>query len=120
MVEDFSAPLIFGRLFLATAGAVINIQVGILSFQLCGERVDFSFPPPALPLAPVLPSSSEEPIPISPFDALPGLDIFDGNGGLHILFEGSSAVSVAVLIHFNRFCLSQGGRGSYFKVLHPP
>jgi len=47
--KDFSAPLIFGRPFLATDGAMIDVQAGTLSFQLCGERMDFSFPPPALP-----------------------------------------------------------------------
>ena len=97
MDEDFPAPLIF---VLATAGIVIVVQADTLSFQLCEERVDFSFPPLALPLAPVLPSPSEEPISISPFDDAPGVDIFDGNGGPHMLVEGSSAVSAAVLFHF--------------------
>ena len=58
--------------------------------------MDFSFPSPALPLAPALPSPSEESIPISPFDAIPRADIFDGNGGPHMLFEGSSAVLATV------------------------
>jgi len=39
-------PLILGRPFLATAGAEINVQAGALSFCICGERVDFCFPPP--------------------------------------------------------------------------
>ena len=32
MDGDFQAPLILGRLFLATAGVVIDVQVGTLSF----------------------------------------------------------------------------------------
>ena len=73
MDKDFSAPLIFGRPFRSTAGAVIDVQVGTLSFQLCGERVDFSFPPPAQPLVPILPSPFEEPIPIFPLILFLGL-----------------------------------------------
>jgi len=56
--------------------------------------------PPVPPLAPALPPPSEEHIPISPFDAAPGVDIFDENGGPDMLFEGSSAVSVAIPICF--------------------
>jgi len=100
MDEDFSAPLILGCPFLATAGAVIDVQAGTLSFQLCEERVEFSFPPPAPPLVPALPSPSEKPIPISPFDAVPGADIFDRNGGPHMLFEGSSTISAAIPFRF--------------------
>ena len=100
MDEDFPAPLILGRPFLAIVAAVIDVQAGTLSFHLCGERVDFSFPPPAPPLAPVFPPPSEAPIPISPFDAPPKVDTFDGNGGPHLLFEGSSAVSTAVPSRF--------------------
>ena len=100
MDEDFSAPLVLGRPFLTTVGAVIDVQAGILSFQLCGERLDFSFPSPAMPFAPVIPPPPEKPISTSPFDVVPGADIFDGNRGPHMLFEGSSAVFAAVSICF--------------------
>ena len=53
MDESFQAPVILGRSFLATAGAVIDVQAGTLSFQLCGERVDFCFPPTTLTLEPI-------------------------------------------------------------------
>jgi len=55
MDENFQAPLILGRLFLATAGVVIDVQAGIMSFQLCEKRVDFCFPqltPSPLPATP--------------------------------------------------------------------
>jgi len=66
MDESPHMPIILGRLFLATAGAEINVQAGTLSFGMCGERVDFYFPPPIPapapttyppPLAPVRGSS---------------------------------------------------------------
>jgi len=100
MDEDLLAPLILGRPFLATARAVINVQTGTISFTICGERVDFSFPPPAPPSAPILPSPPEESIPLSPFAAVSGVEISDGNGGSHILLRGSSTFSAAVPIRF--------------------
>jgi len=44
--ENFQAPLTLGRPFLATTGAMIDVQAGTISFQLCGKRVDFYFPQP--------------------------------------------------------------------------
>ena len=96
MDEDFPTPLILGRPFLATAGAMIDVQTGTISFTICGERVDFSFPLLAPPFVPVLPSPSEKPIPISPFDVVPGVDISDENGGPHLLLEGSTTFSAAI------------------------
>jgi len=90
MDEDFLAPLFFGCPFLATAGAVIDVQTGTIWFTIYGERVDFSFPPPALPSTPVLHSPCEEPIPLSPFVAISGVKISDGNWGSHILLGSSS------------------------------
>ena len=46
MDENFQAPLIFERPFLATVGVGINVLACIMSFQLCGKRVDFCFPQP--------------------------------------------------------------------------
>ena len=62
--------------------------------------MDFSFLPPAPYLAHVLPSPSEQPSPISPFDAVSGVDIFDENGGPHILLGSSSTFFAAVSIRF--------------------
>ena len=44
MDENFQAPLILGRPFLATTEAMIDVHAGTMSFQLCGERVDFCLP----------------------------------------------------------------------------
>lgn len=93
-------PLILGRSFLATAGAVIDVQTDTLSFQLCEDMMDFSFPCPAPPSTPVLPSPSEAPIHSSPFDAVLGIEIFDGNGGPHAPLRGSYTFFAAVLSRF--------------------
>ena len=42
--QSYQIPIILRRLFQVTAGAVINVPVGKISFQLYGERVDFYFP----------------------------------------------------------------------------
>ena len=42
--------IILGRSFLVIVGAVIDLQTGILSFQLCGEIL-FSLPTPSLEAA---------------------------------------------------------------------
>ena len=85
MDEDFPAPLILGQPFLAIAGVVIDVQTYTMSFTIYGETVDFSFSPPAPPSVHVLPSPSEESIPISPLDAISGVEIFHENRGSHIL-----------------------------------
>jgi len=56
MDENFQAPLILGRSFLVTTGAVIDVQAGNILFQLCGERVDFCFPQPTPSPLPIIPS----------------------------------------------------------------
>jgi len=82
MAEDFPAPLILGRPFLATAGAVIDVQTGTMSFTVCGERLDFYFPPPAPPPTPGAHSILSAPTP-SPFPPAPGVAITDwGSGSL--------------------------------------
>ena len=43
MAEDPHAPIILGRPFLATAGAIIDVKEGRMSFQICDEMVEFSF-----------------------------------------------------------------------------
>ena len=81
MDESFHAPVILGRPFLATVGAVIDVQAGIISFQLCGEKVDFYFPPPTPSLLPVIPCSPEAHVHTVPPDATLGTTIFDVDGG---------------------------------------
>jgi len=43
--DSLQVPIILGRSFLATAGAVIDVRTGTTSFLLCGEMVDFCFAP---------------------------------------------------------------------------
>ncbi|XP_048501442.1 uncharacterized protein LOC104893433 [Beta vulgaris subsp. vulgaris] len=39
MDEDIEVPIILGRPFLATVGAVIDVKNGILTFEICEEKV---------------------------------------------------------------------------------
>ena len=69
------------RPFLATAGVEIDMQAGTLSFRICGERVDFCFPPPV-----PLPAHATSPPPPAPLPAAPpyifsSIKVFDGDGG---------------------------------------
>ena len=62
--EDPPILIIMGLPFLATTGAVIDVPMGKLPFQLCGEKIDFCFPsstPIALPVReiPTAPNSSK-------------------------------------------------------------
>jgi len=66
MDERPSMPIILGRLFLATAGAEINVQPGTLFFYICGERVDFCFPPPIPTPAPTTFPPPPAPLPTAP------------------------------------------------------
>ena len=63
MDKDYPAPFILGCPFLATAGAVIDVQTGTMSFTVCGERVDFHFPPPTQPPTPGAHSTPSAPTP---------------------------------------------------------
>jgi len=87
MDEDFPAPLILGCPFLATVGAVIDVQTGTLSFQLSRKMVDFSLPPPAPPSAPTLLSPSKKPIPILPSMLFLGLSYLIKIGDLTYCLE---------------------------------
>ena len=84
MDEDFPAPLILGRPFLATAGLVIVIPTGTMTFTMCGERIAFYFPPPIPPpnpgahSAPTTPTLSTPPPPV--LDA----EFTDWGGGPHM------------------------------------
>jgi len=77
MDENFQAPLILGRPFLATAGVVIDVQAGAMSFQLCGERVDFCFPQPASSPLTATPSPPKAPVHIVLPNAAPGIAVVD-------------------------------------------
>ena len=44
--EDTQVPIILGRPFLATAGACIDVREGLLTFDICGEKVKFDFSSP--------------------------------------------------------------------------
>jgi len=81
MDGDFHTPLILGRPFLATAGVVIDKQASILSFQSCGERVDFCFPPPTPFLVPANPPSLAAPAHHVPPVAISKPKVFDEDGG---------------------------------------
>ena len=79
MDESPHMPIILGRPFLATAGAEINVQAGTLSFCICGERVDFCFPPPIPTRAPIT-----SPPPLALVSAVSpsistSLEVFDGD-----------------------------------------
>jgi len=74
-------PIILGRPFLATVGAEINVQAGTLSFSICGERVDFCFPPPIPTPAPTTSPPPPAPVPAAPPNILLSIEVFDGNGG---------------------------------------
>ena len=62
MDENPEVPVILGRPFLATAGAVMDVQAGIMSFRLCGEKIDFHFPPYPAPIPPFTNQSPVNPI----------------------------------------------------------
>ena len=55
MDKSFEVPIILERPFLATAGVMIDVPVGKLSFQLCGKKVDFYFSSPITPQVPIVP-----------------------------------------------------------------
>jgi len=74
-------PIILGRPSLATAGAEINVQAGTLSFYICGERVDFCFPPPLPTPAPATFTPPPALVPAIPPSVSTSLEVFNGDGG---------------------------------------
>jgi len=84
MDESSQVPIILGRLFLATIGAVIDVQASTMSFQLCKDRVDFYLPPPTPSSMPVISPSPAATEPIAPLVASPETMAFDADGGPHI------------------------------------
>jgi len=81
MDENFQAPLILGRPLLAIVGAVIDVQVGTMSFQLCAEGVDFCFPQPTPSSLPTTLSPLTALVHNLPIDAAPGTLVFHGHKG---------------------------------------
>jgi len=81
MDESPHMPIILGRPFLATAGAKINVQTGTLSFRICGERVDFFFPPPIPSPAPATSPPPPALVPAAPPYVFTSIEVFDGDGG---------------------------------------
>jgi len=77
--ESSQIPIILRRPFLATAGAVINVQAGTMSFQFCVARVDFYFPPSLPSLVLALPSPPEATAYSAPHTANFGVIVFEGN-----------------------------------------
>ena len=68
------------RLFLAIAGEVIDVPACIISFQLCGERVDFYF---LLPIPSSIPANHPPPmahVHHVPPVAISEVEVFDGDG----------------------------------------
>ena len=55
-----------------------------MSFQLCGKRVDFCFPPPIPPSVPAPPSLPEALAYSIPHAAVYSIMVFDADGGPHI------------------------------------
>jgi len=75
MDENPEVPIILGRPFLATAEAVIDVQASTMSFQVCGEKIDFHFSPHIMPVVPAL----------CRFSAVsPGVMVDNGGGGPHM------------------------------------
>ena len=74
-------PIILRRLFLTTAGAEINVQARTMSFCICGEKVDFCFPPPIPTPAPTTSLPPPAPVPAAPPDVFTRIEVFDGDGG---------------------------------------
>jgi len=84
MDEGSQAPIILGRPFLATTGAAIDVQASTMSFQFCGERVDFCFPsliPSSVSATPPLP---EAPAYSIPHGTVSSVTVFNRDGGPHI------------------------------------
>jgi len=81
MEESPDMPLILGRPFLTIAGAEINVQAGTLSFCICGERVDFCFPPPIPTPAPATSPPLPAPVPAAPPKNFISITVFNGDRG---------------------------------------
>ena len=84
MDESPQIPIILGSSFLATAGAVIDVQARTISFQFYGKRVDLCFPPTMPSSVPTLPSHPEAPAYSVSHATNSSVTVFDGDGGPHM------------------------------------
>jgi len=80
MDESPHMPIILRRSFLATTAAEINVQAGTLSFCICGETVDFNFPPPIPAPAPTTYPPPPTLVPAAPPYISTSIAVFDGDG----------------------------------------
>ena len=76
MDESPHVPIIFGGPFLATARAEIDVQVGTISFRICGERVDFCLRQPTPPPLPATPSPPTVHVHTIPPDDILRIEVF--------------------------------------------
>ena len=113
MDKNFRVPLILGKPFLTTTGAVIDVQAGTIFLQMCGERVDFYFPPPTPSSVPVIPPPS-----VVPPNALLRGNVFDGDEGPHMWSGNSSTFSAAIPISFGLTSASTGEEEDHRPHLH--
>jgi len=96
MNESPQMSILLERLFLATAGPVIDMQAGTISFRIWGEMVDFCFPPPTASSVPANLLPSAAPMPTITPSTVSKIKIFDGNGGPYMMSIGFSDFSVVV------------------------
>jgi len=103
MDENFQVPIILGRPFLPTTGAVIDVQTNTISFQMREERLDFCLPPP------ITSSCLSTPHPLRSLSMLTLMQLFLR---LKCLMERGFPYAA------RNFCLYCGGSGSYSTISH--
>jgi len=125
MDESSQISIILRRPFLATVRAMIDVQSGAMSFQFCGERVDFCFPPSIPFLVPALPSLPEAPAYSVSHAVNYSTTVFDEDGGPHMRPIALSDLYPPILTTHGgtTFCPGDGGNTNYhftiFTSLHP-
>ena len=80
-----------------------------MSFQFCGERADFCFPPPIRSSVLALSSSPEAPTYSVSHGANSGITMFDGDGGPHMRFVAMSDLHspIPTTLGGTTFCLRE-------------
>jgi len=116
MEESPHMPLMLGRPFPATAKAKNNVQAGTLSLCICGERVNFCFPPPIPTPAPATCPPPPAPVPVaSPDNFAASRHLMEieaptyGVSGMLILCRSQLVLGFLLLI-----------LGKYWAPLHHP
>ena len=82
MDESSQVSIILRRSFLTSARAMIDMPVRKTSFQLCGEKVDFYFPPPMAFLL----TAHSIPMVLTVFALVSKIEVFEGDGALDIRY----------------------------------